>query len=122
MNARTTAMKVRALRRTRAQIAAMLSRYPNVSPEESDAIVEFLRKGRHIDVGMLTADETLKPNVDAFMNDHKAELGVKLWEAAALIGGIAAFWSSRGWSGKPFRKGHQLAGIEAVWVAFRTFA
>jgi hypothetical protein len=91
MNARTTPMEVRALRRTREQIAAMLSRYPNVSPEESDAIVEFLRKGRHIDVGMLTADETLKPNVDAFMNDHKAELGVKLWEAAALIGGIAAF-------------------------------
>jgi len=91
MNARTTPMEVRALRRTREQIAAILSRYPNVSPEESGAIVEFLRKGRHIDVGMLTADETLKPNIDAFMNDHKAEFGVKVWEAAALIGGIAAF-------------------------------
>ena len=75
----------------REQIAAMLSRYPNVSPEETAAIIEFLRRGRHIDVGMLTADETLKPKIDAFMHDHEAEFGVKAWEAAAVIGAIAAF-------------------------------
>ena len=73
---------------TREQAADLLARYPRVSDSEAKAIVAFLRKGRHLDVGMLTGDEALKPQLDSFMNDHGKELRLGLGEATAAIVGI----------------------------------
>ena len=68
----------------------LLSRYPGITEDESAEILTFLRTGRHLDVGLLTADERLKPNLDAFMADHKSHFQVKWTEAALVIAGIAA--------------------------------
>lgn len=88
--------EVRALRTDRERIAGLLSRYPDVTEGESAEIVTFLRTGRHLDVGLLTSDEALKPNLDAFMEDHKSHFRLKWGEGAFAVGAIAGliaiFW------------------------------
>ena len=85
------------VRRTKSErIAELVSRYPGVSDSEAKEIVSFMRNGRHLEIGMLTANDAIRPNLDAFMADHKAEFQVKWWETALVGGGIAAaliaFW------------------------------
>src|SRR3954447_16506620 len=76
---------------TRDQAADLLYRYPHVSEAEAKAILTFLRKGCHLDVGMLTADDRLKPQLDSFMEEHGKHLRVGFGETAALIAGILGF-------------------------------
>jgi len=82
--------EVRALRADRERVSDLLSRYPKVTGDESAEILTFLKTGRHLDVGLLTADEQLKPNLDAFMEDHKYHFQVKWGETALVVAGIAA--------------------------------
>jgi|SRR6476659_7356482 len=81
---------VRAARTNSDRVSQLLSRYPGVTEGEVAEIVTFLRTGRHLDVGLLTADASIRPNLDAFMQDHKAAFRVKWREGAAVTGGIAA--------------------------------
>jgi hypothetical protein len=89
MNAHRTPEEIRASRLTREQVADLLNRYPHVSNVEAEAIVAFLRRGRHLDIGILTADEKLKPRLDAFMEQHARHFRVSIGEAAAVIAAIA---------------------------------
>lgn len=91
MNAYARREEARALRLTRQQAADLLSRYPHVSDAEAKRILAFLRTGRHLDVGMLTADEQLKPRLDSFMHDHRKHLRVGIGEGAAVVAAIAGF-------------------------------
>lgn len=88
--------EVRALRADRERVADLLSRYPKVTDDESAEILTFLRTGRHLDVGLLTSSEALKPNLDAFMEDHKSHFQVKWGEGTLVVASIAAliavFW------------------------------
>jgi hypothetical protein len=78
------------------EVADLLSRYPGVSGAEEQQILTFLRRGRHIDVGLLTSNDRLRPKLDAFFKDHKAHFRLKWIEGAAAVSGIAAllaiFW------------------------------
>jgi hypothetical protein len=78
------------------RVADLVSRYPGVTEDETQEIATFMRTGRHLDVGLLTANAAIRPKLDAFMEDHKADFQVKWWESAAVTGGIAAalivFW------------------------------
>jgi hypothetical protein len=76
---------------TREQVADLLCRYPRVSDAEARLILRFLRSGRHLDVGMLTGDEALKPQLDLFMDDHGRHLRVGAGETAAVVASIAGF-------------------------------
>ena len=91
MNAHTRREEVRAIRLDRQQAADLLARYPQVSDAETNLILTFLRTGRPLDVGMLTADEKLKPQLDRFMLDHGKRLRVSFAEGAALVAGIVGF-------------------------------
>jgi len=91
MNAYTSDQEVREFQLTRQQAADLLYRYPNVSEAEAKLIIVFLRKGRHLDVGMLIADERLKLYLDRFMGDHARHFRIGLGEAAAVIAMIAGF-------------------------------
>jgi hypothetical protein len=73
------------------EVAELVQRYPKVSDFEAKQILRFLRTGRHLDVGMLTADESLKPQLDRFMADYGKELRVGFWEGFAVVAAIAAF-------------------------------
>ena len=79
------------IRLSREEARDLLVRYPRVSNAEARLILDFLRKGRHLDVGMLTAEEKLKPQLDRFMADHKKELRLGIGEGSAVVGAIAAF-------------------------------
>jgi hypothetical protein len=74
----------------RERVSGLLARYPRVSGEEAREILHLLRTGRHLDVGLLTSDEALRPKLDAFMEEHKAHFRVGFGEAAAVIAGIVA--------------------------------
>ena len=76
---------------TREQAADLLFRYPRVSEAEARLILGFLRNGRHLDVGMVTGDERLRPQLDSFMDDHGKHLRVGFGEATAVIAAIAGF-------------------------------
>ena len=79
------------VRLSRDQAADLLFRYPHVSDSEAKLILGFLRNGRHLDVGILTADEKLKPQLDSFMADHSKHFRIGLGEGSAVVGAIAAF-------------------------------
>jgi len=83
-------------RLTRDQAADLLYRYPHVSDEEAKLILTFLRKGRHLDVGILTADDELRPKLDSFMADHAKHFRVGFFEGSAVVAAIAGllmlFW------------------------------
>lgn len=78
-------------RLTREQAADLITRYPHVSEREARQILGFLRNGRHLDVGMITADEALKPQLDVFMADHSKHFRIGLGEGSAVVVAIAAF-------------------------------
>ena len=75
----------------RERVAVLLGRYPNVSKDENRAILEFMKNGRHLEIGLLTSNESLRPRLDAFMEDHKKHFGVSFGEVAAIVAMIAAF-------------------------------
>lgn len=81
---------------SRDEVADLLSRYPRVSDAEAKLILAFLRKGRHLDVGMLTGDVAMKPHLDRFMADNGKHFRVGLFEGtavvAAIIGFLVSFW------------------------------
>lgn len=85
----------------RERISELVYRYPRVSADEAKEILTFLRTGKHLDVGMLTSNDRLRPQLAAFMEDHKKEFGVKWSEAAALVSAIVALlfglWFVREW-------------------------
>lgn len=85
------AAEARALRASRQHAADLLDRYPDISKKEVAEILDFLRTGRHLDVGLLTSDDRLRHKLDAFMTLHGKELRVGFTEAAAVVGGIVAF-------------------------------
>lgn len=76
---------------TREEAADLLLRYPHVSQAEAKRVVTFLRKGRHLDVGLLTADQKLKPNLDRFMHDHEKHFRLGVGETTAVVSAIIGF-------------------------------
>jgi hypothetical protein len=75
---------------SRERATELLARYPRVSAEDRREILDFLKKGRHLDIGLLTTSERLRPNLDAFMADHKAHFRLRWVEGAAVTGALVA--------------------------------
>jgi hypothetical protein len=61
-----TREEVRGLRANRERIAGLLRDYPAISDNDVREILTFLRTGRHLDIGMLTSNESLRPKLDVF--------------------------------------------------------
>ena len=59
-------------------------RYPHISADEAREAVTFLKKGRHLDIGLVTGNADLKPNIDAFRDAHARSLGLGFVEIAAF--------------------------------------
>ena len=91
MNSSTPDAHSSPLQLTREQVADLLARYPHVSDAEAKLILTFLRNGRHLDVGMITGDDALKPQLDSFMADHRTHFRVGFLEGSGVIAAIAAF-------------------------------
>lgn len=83
--------EVRAVRSTRDRVAGLLKRYPHVSDKDRKDILQFMKEARHLEVGLLTSTEELRPQLDAFMKDHKKHFQLSPFDvirALALIGAI----------------------------------
>ena len=83
--------EVRAVRSTRDRVANLLKRYPHVSGNDRKEILQFMKEARHLEVGLLTANDDLRPQLDAFMEDHKRHFGLDAFDvlrAVALVGAI----------------------------------
>lgn len=68
----------------------MLGRYPHVSDKDRKEILAFMKEGRHLDIGMLTANDNLRPQLDAFMDDHKRHFRIGVADVARLLAVFAA--------------------------------
>lgn len=75
----------------RERVAALLRRYPDVSKDENREIVEFMKNGRHLDISLLTSNQSLRPKLDAFIEDHRKHFRASFGEAASIVAIVAAF-------------------------------
>lgn len=92
MTTRTaSAAEATAIRLTRQHAADLLARYPDLSPQETGEVIAFLREGTHLEVGLLSSNQAIRPNLDAFMAEHKRALGLSVKETAGAVGGILGF-------------------------------
>jgi hypothetical protein len=82
--------QVRAARSSRDQVADLVRRYPNVSDKDRREILMFMKEGRHLDIGLLTANDNLRPRLDAFMADHRRHFRIGVLDVARVLAVIAA--------------------------------
>lgn len=79
------------------RVSGLLARYPDVSGDEAHAILTFLQTGRYFDVGLLTSNARLKPNLDAFLRDHRGHFEAVPGRAEAIVGVVTLslfiFWA-----------------------------
>lgn len=83
--------EVRAVRASRARTAELLGHYPHLSDADRREVLAFLQGARHLDIGLLSANDNIRPKLDAFMDDHRTELGVTPREAFTAIALIVGF-------------------------------
>jgi hypothetical protein len=88
--------EARAVRSSRARTAELLGDYPQLSEADRREILEFLQSARHLDIGLLSSNDDVRPKLDAFMEDHRTELGVTgrdaIWAVASIVGFLVACW------------------------------
>ncbi|HJU77907.1 MAG TPA: hypothetical protein VJ597_08295 [Sphingomicrobium sp.] len=75
---------------SRERVAELLGRYPEVSNKDRREIVAFMRKGRHLDIGLLTSNIKLRPQLDRFMKDHQREFRLGVVDVVRMVAVLAA--------------------------------
>jgi hypothetical protein len=78
----------RAISAERQRASDLLGRYPRLSDGEVAEIVTFLKTGRQLEIGLLTSDPSVRPALDAFMAEHKAQFRLKWSERVAVAAGV----------------------------------
>jgi hypothetical protein len=91
MNAHASRVEADRSPTSRERVAVLLARYPTVSKNDKREILDFMKNGRHLEIGLLTSKEVLRPKLDAFMEDHKRHFRASFGESAAVVAMIAAF-------------------------------
>lgn len=61
-------------RSRRDRITHLIARYPDLSHAEADEITRFIKSARYVEIGHLTADESIRRNLEAFFRSHKSDL------------------------------------------------
>jgi hypothetical protein len=82
--------EVRAARSTRDHVASLLKRYPHVSDKDRKEILQFMKEARHLEVGLLTANDNVRPQLDAFMEDHKRHFQLDAFDVLRGVTLVAA--------------------------------
>lgn len=63
----------------------LLARYPNLSEVELAELINLMPRLPVLDLGLMTADEQLSGQLDAFHRDHGDKLGPSLVSMAAFL-------------------------------------
>jgi hypothetical protein len=66
------------------RIKALLHRYPALTDPEVHEVLLFLRKGKVLEIGVLTSNELVKPQLDRFRADHARDLSIGKRELAVV--------------------------------------
>ena len=74
------------------RIAGLLKRYPHVSNKDRKEILDFMKEARHLEIGLLTANDNVLPQLDAFMEDHKRHFRLDLFDVVRAMALIAAIF------------------------------
>lgn len=72
-------------RRTR--IAGLLDHHPNLSPDETAEILDFLRSGSMIDIGMLRGDPAYRAKIESVKADNQRDF--RLGARRSILIGLA---------------------------------
>ena len=67
-----------------AHMESMLKKYPDLVQNERQEIIRFLRTGRLRDRGLLTSNQSISDELEAFRNDHDRELSLSWGELFAI--------------------------------------
>ena len=88
--------EAQAVRSSRTRTAELLGDYPRLSETDRREILAFLQNARHLDIGLLSSNDDVRPKLDAFMEDHRHQLGVTSRDAlravALIVGFLFACW------------------------------
>lgn len=63
----------------------LLLRYPDIDADETDEIVQFLKKGSHLEIGLLGARDGVRPQLEAFKRDHRKRFALGPREYALFL-------------------------------------
>lgn len=87
--------------RARERVANLLGRYPDISADETAEILRFLKKGRALELGVLSFDDAVKPKLQRFRADHAKEfavgprgLAIAALIIAAIVAGCVLLWDA----------------------------
>ncbi len=69
----------------RARAEELLSAYPNTSDEETMEIVQFLARGMHLDVGLVSAKDEFKTKVAEIRHNHRDAFRLRPLEIAIFL-------------------------------------
>lgn len=71
----------------RTHIAGLLDHHPNLSPEESAEVLNFLKTGSMIDIGMLRGDPAYRAKIEAVRTANHREF--RLGPLRSILIGLA---------------------------------
>lgn len=66
------------------RIEALLRRYPGLTDEEMHELLQFVRKGPALEIGLISGKDELKPQLDRFRADHAQDLSIGGREIAII--------------------------------------
>jgi hypothetical protein len=85
----------------RKRVEEMLARYTALTDPEIQEILLFLRKGKALEIGLLTGNEAIRPQLDRFRADHARDLAISGREFAVvgivllvLLAAVALLWNA----------------------------
>ena len=80
----------------RERIVGLVKRHPEISGEEASEIIRFIRTARYSQIASLTADESVRKQLDHFIRTHNHEFrwsaGDWIAPITLLIGIVGSVW------------------------------
>ena len=80
---------------------SLLARYPGLTDPEIHEVLLFLRKGKVLELGLLSGNEAIKPQLERFRADHARDLSIGRQELifAAIVlvivlAAVALLWNA----------------------------
>ena len=70
----------------RNHIAGLLARHPDLAAAETDEVLDFLKNGSMIDIGMLRGDPVFKPKIERIRAENSAHF--QLGASRSLLVGL----------------------------------
>jgi hypothetical protein len=73
----------------RKHVEQLLGRYPAIDPGEAAEILRFLKTAQPLELGLLTSNEAIRPQLERFRIDHARELSLG-WKGLLVAFAIIA--------------------------------